>query len=714
MEKFKSYNSTTLYSLIHIINMSNKIKDDIDTNIKNVKQLNPLINRSLYDFIELYLNQGVKGKTIYENLQKLKKQNRIVNNPQIAIFLAQIEESMNKIIHAGSIKSKAIAIPIDAEISALNSAFNTKHRELMSYNERVLYIILFISILLIFILFYTYMKSLKIKQELLSFRHTVENSDNSIVITDKDRRITYVNDTFVKMPGFTKKEVLGQNPRIFKSGKLPKEFYDNMNAVLNKRQKWFGEFINKKKNGEIYYEKSSITPIINNDKLIGYLAIKLDVTDYINQQQKLEFLVYHDSLTSLLNRLSLNMMLIEEKQKIRQDHHSLSLLFIDLDDFKSINDTLGYEIGDEVLKKIATMLKIYIKEYGIVFRTGGDEFAILLSYKIDNSIKTASDILQMLNEPIFIDGISLKIGVSIGIARYTKEKDISVLIKNADMALHRAKRNGKNQYFIFNKQLSDEVHKKWEIEQALSNALKNHEFYVVYQPKYDLLTKKFSSLEALIRWENDKLGMIPPDYFIPIAEDLSLIHEIGKFVFMKSCEDFVEFKKYYPKLQSVSINVSASQLINKNLAKDFQNIMKNYDIAPSNIGIEVTETHIMHDVDENIISLQEMKNLGFQILLDDFGTGYSSMSYLKKLPIEVLKIDKSFVDNICTDINDVNIIKATVAISKSLGYKTIAEGVETKEQEDILLDLGVDYAQGYLFSKPKTKKELIDFMKNLS
>ena len=716
IEKFKSYNAISMYSLIHILNLSNTIKNNVDTDVHNIEKINPLIDNSIYDLIKIYLNLGIDSTTIKTNLKKLQKQNNIIHNERISLFLAQINDTINKITYVESIKAKASKIPLDTEISTLNEVFNTKHNNLMSYQEKILYFIFFVALSLIFILLYVYIKSIRIKQDLLAFRYAVENSDDSIVITDKNRHITYINDAFVKISGYTKEEVLGQDPKILQSGELEKEFYTNMNNTLNRGEKWSGEFVNKKKNGEVYYEKSSITPMITDGKLTGYLAIKLDVTDYIKEQKKVEFLAYHDSLTTLPNRLSLKMILNKEYKNLKQNKSTLSLLFLDLDGFKTINDTLGHEIGDMVLSKIAMMIRSYVKEDNRVFRTGGDEFAILLSNKVNHSIKVATEILQIFNEPITVNNILMRIGVSIGIANYTDDfdDDIFSLIKYADMALYQAKKNGKNRYIVFNRQLSENIHKKMEVEQALSNALKNNEFYVVYQPKYNIKTKEFVSMEALIRWENEKLGIIPPDYFIPIAEDLSFIHEIGKFVFAKACEDFIEFKKVYKKLQSVSINVSASQLINKSLAKDFQNIIRDYNISANNIGIEITETHIMHDVDENIISLQKMKDLGFKIILDDFGTGYSSMSYLKKLPVELLKIDKSFIDNICTDINDLNIVKATIALSKSLGYKTIAEGIETKEQEDILIELGVDCGQGYLFSKPKTKEEFIDFIKDRS
>ncbi|WP_331775648.1 EAL domain-containing protein [Sulfurospirillum sp. 1612] len=711
IEKYKSYSAFSLYTLLYIINNTRDIKARTKGTLSEIKQIHTHIDASLYSLIETYLNLDINKNQIDQSLAMLK--DRDIPHPNAIQLLEQMKTTLEKITYVDGLRKKAALIPLENDITTLNTKFNQEHNRLVYHQNRILYIIFTLSVFLILLLFFTYIRTLQIKKELLAFKYAVENSDDSIVITDKDRLITYVNDASVKTSGYRYDEVIGKNPNILRSEQLSQDFYDEINRVLASGRKWSGEFINKKKNGEIYYEKSSITPMMTNNKLTGYLAIKLDVTDYVHQKEKMEYLAYHDSLTALPNRLCLKNMLFNMKNDL--NHNILSLLFIDIDGFKTINDAIGHETGDEILKKIAHMLCAYTKKDNSVFRIGGDEFAILSLDKDDESIRIAHDILNLFKDLIIIDNFKSRISISIGIATCVDgRKDTATLIKQADIALNQVKEHGKNSYMVFNKELSDRIQQKWQIEQALATALKNHEFYVVYQPKYNLKSKKLISLEALIRWNHPKLGQIPPDYFIPIAEDLSLIHEIGNFVFRKACEDFTIIKQQYPYLENISVNVSASQLVNKTLLRDFQSIMDACHVKATDIGIEVTETHIMYDIDENITSLQQMREEGFQIVLDDFGTGYASMAYLKNLPIEVLKIDKTFVDNISIDASDINIVKATIAISRSLGYKTVAEGIETKAQEDILRNLGVDEGQGYFYSEPKTREALIALIKTIS
>jgi diguanylate cyclase (GGDEF)-like protein/PAS domain S-box-containing protein len=575
-------------------------------------------------------------------------------------------------------------------------------------NQNIIFnIIFFLAGLFLVVIFISYLRLLKLKEELISFKYAVENSDDSVVVTDKNRQITYVNEAFVKTTGYTKEEAYGKNPNILKSGKMPQEFYEDMNEILNRGEKWSGEFINKDKFGNIYYEQASITPMYLGGVLRGYLAIKLNITDYIKQKQEVEFLAYHDSLTKLSNRYSMK----KELEKVFSlGTIGLDLMFLDLDGFKFINDTLGHNIGDILLKKIALRLKNSVSKTDLVFRTGGDEFAVIVRYtsKVSHSAKLAYKIIDEINRTIVIGKHKLKVGISIGIAKYSKERDdLTSLLKHADIAMYEAKLKGKNRFKFYTKKLALRLQKKMQTERLLENAINNGEMYVVYQPKYELNSKKIIGFEALLRWDSSELGSVSPAYFIPIAESLSIIHDIGSFVFKKACGDFKELKKVYKDLKSISTNLSTSQLMNKNLLNEFKNITKELEIEPKNIALEITETNVMKNIKKSAEILNEMRNFGFEIELDDFGTGYSSMSYLKKLPISIIKIDKSFVDDILIDENDVKIIKAMILVSKSFGYKTIAEGIENLAQENLLKNLGVDYGQGFYFSKPKRKEELI-------
>ncbi len=698
IEKFKSYNALSIYSLSYIIDISKALN-------KEPKFKNQQINNITFEVFQLYLNINTNTNNIKKDIQALEKiKNR---SALLTIFIINVKSIEHKLSKINQIKTAALKIPLLKKLKNMHQKLDILHEKKLDEQittSMFVFILLFILLIYLFILNKI---SRKNQFELKSFKYAVENSDDSIVITDTDRHITYVNEAFTKSTGYSFKEAMGKNPNILKSGKLPQKFYDKLNDVLNRGKKWSGDFINIDKKGHIYYEKASITPMFTKGKLTGYLAIKLNISDYLKEQKKTEFLAYHDNLTNLPNRRMMKKIISEKINK----EECAALCFLDLDGFKNINDTLGHDIGDLLLRKISKKIQNYFKNGESVFRTGGDEFAILLTtpknrIQISNITK---DILSIINEPIQADKHLLKIGASIGIAEYKKESIVS-LLKHADIAMYEAKQNGKNRYKFYTKKLSTKIRKKMEIEKELETALQNGEFYVVYQPKYNLKTKKFKSVEALIRWQNPKLGLVSPAYFIPIAEEMAVINDIGKFVFKTACQDFIELQKISTELQKISINVSAAQLLEKNIAQDFIEITKELGIETQNIGLEITETHIMNNIEENIKILTNMRKSGFYIIIDDFGTGYSSMSYLKKLPITNIKIDKSFIDDICIDSGDLEIVKATIAISKSFNYDIVAEGVETEEQEKLLLSLGVKYAQGYHFSKPKTKEELSKFL----
>jgi diguanylate cyclase (GGDEF)-like protein len=385
-------------------------------------------------------------------------------------------------------------------------------------------------------------------------------------------------------------------------------------------------------------------------------------------------------------------------------------MFLDLDGFKVVNDSLGHNVGDILLKKVALKLNNLIKDKGLVFRTGGDEFAVILTYKQTKSISAqlAKKIVNEINKKFTIEKHRIKIGVSIGISKYNKDKDdINSLLRHADIAMYESKLKGKNRFKYYTKSLSHRLQKKIITQNLLQSAIHKNEMYVVYQPKYELRSKKVTAYETLIRWESNELGLVSPAYFIPIAENMKIINDISLFVFTRACLDFKKLKESNKDLQSISVNLSTAQLLNKNLFDEFTTIVNELGIEPKNIALEITETNIMKNIEKSSEMLQKMREFGFEIELDDFGTGYSSMSYIKKLPISRIKIDKSFVDDILEDRSDIKIIEAMVLMAKSFDYETIAEGIETREQEEVLKDLGVDFGQGFYFSKPKRIEELI-------
>jgi diguanylate cyclase (GGDEF)-like protein/PAS domain S-box-containing protein len=709
IEYFKSHNASIVGSFNYIIERIKNIKKEYGTlENNNLVFLDTAINNLFKIFINIELDEYTINQD-RANLVSLRNQYK---TQEFDFLYLKYNSTLNDTIRINAIQQDYYNINFKSILESVESELMKEYQININSQQYIALSIFIIASILFVLLMMVYLKSLKTKKELKSFRYAVENSDNSIVMTDKNRRITYVNDAFEKITGYTKKEALGKNPNILKSDQMPQEFYNNMNDVLDKGEKWQGEFINIDKNGKIYYETASITPIVEDGKVIGYLAIKLNVTNYIKQQEKVEFLAYHDSLTLLPNRRSLEKSVNQLLDNAILHKSNLAIFFMDLDGFKTINDALGHDVGDLLLQAVTKRFKHILREKDHIFRIGGDEFAIAIEYSQDKDYieVIANKLIKTINETLHIENHSLHIGLSIGIARFPQDgTDLTTLLKHADTAMYKAKQDGKNRFYYYNSELSDTVHTRLNIEQSLLSALENKELYVVYQPKYDVKTKTIFSIEALVRWSNTKLGEIEPNQFIYIAEESGVINDIGLYVFEQACSDYKILQNKIKSLKLITINVSTIQLKNIEFTNQILDITRRLEIDPKNIGLELTETHVMKNIGDVNDALQKLRKAGFKILIDDFGTGYSSMNYIQKLPIDILKIDKSFIDDLKLD-DDNSIIKAIVAISKSFGYTTVAEGIEDKIQEDILAELNVDYGQGFYFCKPKKINDLLEVL----
>ncbi|MFT7879744.1 MAG: EAL domain-containing protein [Sulfurimonas sp.] len=432
-------------------------------------------------------------------------------------------------------------------------------------------------------------------------------------------------------------------------------------------------------------------------------------------KSEIKYIAYHDTLTDLPNRIALTGMLEGAIETARQNHMIFAILFIDLDRFKIINDTLGHHIGDQMIKIVSKRIKGILREQDKIARIGGDEFVVVIE-KMKEKREAAvitEKILQAINQVIVIDNYDLRTTASIGIAYFPEDgSDIGTLIKNADSAMYLAKEEGKNNYQYYTHALSEEIRYRMEIEHDLKNAIEKEEFSLEYQPQYDLETKKVIAVEALLRWKHAKYDMISPMKFIPIAEDSGFILQLNNWVFKEACRNFQEWKAQGIHLKHISINISGTQFNQENVVAKFQTMIKEIGIKAKEIELEITEHYIMEDIRKSKSIFEQLRKIGFKIAIDDFGTGYSSMSYLKKLPIDTIKIDKSFIDEIPDNTSDVAITKAILTLAKSLKYKVVAEGIESYEQEQFLMDQACDIGQGYLFSEPMRNEEFIRFMKN--
>jgi len=707
LEHIKSYNSTISSSINYLYDLK-----------KNINKFSPIkkndlymIGSTLFMTVELYAGILYNHKEVEKNLKKIQLLMKNTNDKYIGYFYTHIKHSIQKIAHIKDEYKHVKLLNISSKLDILHQKLQNKYYLLLQRGENLLTIFMFSILFMIFSIYTMYKKFLRNKIQLQAYKFAIENSDNSIVITDAEHNITYVNDAFEKETGYKKEEVLGENPRILKSGLMPQEHYTTLTQTLEEHKKWEGEFINKRKNGTLIYEKASINPIVVDGNIENYIAIKLNITKYIEQEKKVEFLALHDPLTTLPNRLNLEQYF---NKNILEKNKKAALMYMDLDRFKTINDSLGHHIGDGLLKVFSERLQYALEKDDFIARIGGDEFVIIIeitSNKDANNI--ARRILNLLKTPINVHGHNLNITTSIGISFFpTDGNDLETLMKHADTAMYRAKKDGRNAFRLFTQQLSDEIDERLEIEQALRKALKNSELYLVYQPKYTLQKRQIIGFEALIRWENEKLGFITPDKFIPIAEEIGVINEIGLFVFEKACRDFLTFKKTNPKLKSIAINISTIQFKEKGFINTLNRLCNAIGIKPSSVELEITESCIMDNIETNIQMLNELQKYGYKIAIDDFGTGYSSFGYLKKLPINTIKIDKSFVDDITIKTADKDIVKAIIGLSKNLGFNTVAEGIETQEQEKLLHKLGCDIGQGYLFSKPQKIEDIKEFIKD--
>ncbi len=830
LEHFKTLNSRVTNSIHYLYDL----RKTIDKKYAEDEKKQELLDQVFFTIGQLLMDLPFDQKKLHKNMMELKYYSKEYQDfgyfyQQSTQFFSDIEVIKKKLVQNSEIK--------------ISDAISHTMQDLMNYYEdnrkkqkMITFAFFLFSFLILIMLMFGYQKLRKTTRELQAFRYAIENSDNAIIITDKDRHIEYVNEAFELHSGYTKDEVLGENPNILKSDLLSEDFYKNMNEVLDQGEKWQGELINRRKDDSLLYEKASIVPIFLEGELVQYLAIKLDITDYIEQQQKLQqsaavyetigdgimitdsekkilsinpafikmfgydeeelidqepmiitsikqdrsfykrmwyslttrdrwtgkiynktksgkvlpiwltitvvrdkigaianfiaiytnleeiiemeekadFLAYHDSLTHLPNRAHFEREIVHIFDLAKINHEMIAVLFIDLDRFKVINDTLGHYVGDEMLIFLAKRIKNILRKDDLFARIGGDEFVIILDpvKTREEAALMAEKILAVTKEPIEVQNYHLTTSASIGIAIYPDDGlSKSEIIKHADSAMYHAKESGKDRYEFYTKQLSIDIQMRLELEQELKHALKKKELYLHYQPQYDLENRKVFGAEALLRWYNPSLGQVPPDVFISVAEETGIIIDIGYFVFEEACREYMRWKEQGVDIDSISVNISSIQFREEDIFKNFKKIIEKVGISPQNIDIEITESFIMEYSTTSLSTLEDFRSIGCQISIDDFGTGYSSMSYMKSLPLDTIKIDKSFVMDLPYDTHDVEVSKAIIALSNSLGYRVIAEGIENELQEVFLRENGCKVGQGYYFARPMDTSAFVAFVK---
>lgn len=540
-----------------------------------------------------------------------------------------------------------------------------------------------------------------------------ENSNEGIIITDAENRIIRVNPAFTAMTDYQEADAIGQNPSLLQSGKHDSHFYQELWSALDSHGRWSGEIHNRRKNGEIYLQWLSITQVNN---LAGerqnYVAIMSDISKFREAEQRISFLAHHDVLTKLPNRALLGDRIRQAIINCDRHNQKLALLYMDLDRFKFINDSLGHAIGDLLLIAVAGRLVEQMREQDTVCRTGGDEFIILLpDSDADGAAHVAQKLVEKMTEPFEIDGNQLFVSLSIGISIYPDNgSDAETLNKHADTAMYRAKHGGRNQYQFFTEEMHSQIVHKLELEHALRFALARDELYLEFQPQVDVAANRITGAEALLRWQHPQLGLISPMEFIPVAEETGMINPIGHWILNNAIGQCKQWCDAGHHDIVIAVNLSAVQFNNPTLVGNIVDILKAHQLPAANLELEITESVAMLNIELTIKQLRSLADAGIRLSLDDFGTGYSSLNYLKKFPIDKLKIDQGFVFDMLEDEDDAAIVDAVITLARSLGLKTLAEGVETHAHLLALQEKGCDFMQGYYFSRPVSAEQFISLL----
>jgi diguanylate cyclase (GGDEF)-like protein/PAS domain S-box-containing protein len=540
----------------------------------------------------------------------------------------------------------------------------------------------------------------------------LEQTADLVMITDRDGNIEYVNPAFEKVTGFAREEVLQKKPNILRSGKQSDEFYRSLWLTITAGQPYNEVFINKRKDGSLYYEEKTITPIRNAQKEIThYVATGKDISERMRTQEQLRYMAHHDALTKLPNRTLFLDRLKHSMARARWHNRLVSVMFMDLDRFKDINDTLGHNIGDKLLVQLTQRLANSVRAGDTVARFGGDEFAILLddiASEKDIS-RLAKKLLETLVPPFKIDNRELFITASIGVSIFPSDgEDSESLLRNADVAMYRAKEMGRNNYQFYSNEMSARVFERLTLEHSLRYALERDEFFLLYQPQVDSRNGKTIGVEALVRWQHPELGVIMPTDFVPLLEETGLIVPAGEWILRHACGQARRWHEAGLDELFVSVNLSSRQFNNPEFTRNVQSIILDTGIDPRRLELELTESMLMRNASKTINALDTLNEMGVSIAVDDFGTGYSSLNYLRRFPIGTLKIDRSFIHDVIEDPDNAAITTAIIVMAQSLNLTVIAEGVEDEAQLGFLQGLDCYCIQGNLFSKPLSAEELTE------
>lgn len=534
-------------------------------------------------------------------------------------------------------------------------------------------------------------------------------SREAIIITDAEAKIVKVNRAFTEITGYEAGEVMGKSPQMFSSGIHGTEFYADVWASVERTGQWQGEVLNRRKSGEVYPSWLTLCAVRNDHgEISNYVGVSVDITSRKEAEERLSFLANHDVLTGLPNRVLFHDRLQHSLARASREQFEVAVLFLDLDRFKNINDTLGHDMGDILLQQVSQRLGVHIRKSDTLARWGGDEFIILLERirSSQDAALVARRILSVLADPFSILGQEVFVTASIGISLFPKDgEDVQTLIRNADTAMYGAKNKGRDGYQFYTSEMNVSALERFQLESDLRRALQRNEFVLYYQPRVEIATNHITGAEALLRWQHPTRGLISPMSFIPMAEETGLIVPVGEWVLKNACMQARRWIDAHRSSFVMAVNLSRCQLAKLSLPDIVCQVLEETGLQAGQLELEITENVAMQDLRTALAILDKIRQLGVRIAMDDFGTGYSSLSYLKRLPLSTIKIHESLIRDIPKDTYNVTITKAIVGLGKSLGLRVVAEGVETKQQLSLLTELKCDEAQGHYLGKPMPAEE---------
>lgn len=552
------------------------------------------------------------------------------------------------------------------------------------------------------------------ESQLRLFEKVFENADEGICITGTDGTIKSVNTAFERITGYNKSEVVGKNPRVLKSDRHDPEFYNAMWKSIVTTGQWSGEIWNRRKSGEAYPELLSISAITNTDGRVShYVSVFHDISEIKSKEEQIRYMAYHDPLTGLPNRVLLRDRLRKAILKSVRTQDIILVIYVDLDNFKDINDTIGHANGDRILRQVADRMQLYLRHGDTISRLGGDEFVIMITeieseYEIARIIERIQKVFQ---SPFHLDGKDFHITGSIGLAMFPRDGETpDDLIKNADLAMYQSKNRGKNMYHSFTPEMEERIQLKLRLEIDMRAALDNNEFQVFFQPKVHNQTLGIMGMEALVRWIKPDGEIIAPNVFIPFAEESGLIVPLGEQVLVIALKHASAIMRQTGMNLKLSVNLSPKQFEHDGFQEMVTRSLVENGYPPGNLEFEITETLLMKDMSITMPRLEWLKSMGITMAIDDFGTGYSSLAYLKRLPISVLKIDKSFIDDIPDDKESLVLVETIALMGRNLNISLVAEGVETTRQLEVLNTFGAMEIQGYLFSPPLPRDRFLEYL----